>query len=169
MDAPGFEIREAQEADIAGVRRLYIELHDYSALHVPSRLRIEDDYDEEKQVAYARKLIAGDGSCLLLAVREGTPIGLAEVHIQEPETELGAVPVRRGHLQSLVVTGSDRARGVGKALLDASEGWARARGAEEMELDHWVFEGDPGGFYERAGYIELSAMRVKPLTDPSSG
>jgi GNAT superfamily N-acetyltransferase len=89
---------------------------------------------------------------------------LAEVRVKEPEQEEGAIPVRRAYLQSLVVTEHARGAGVGSALLRAAEEWATARGAEEMELDHWVFPGDPGGFYDGAGYRLLSAMRVKPLS-----
>jgi hypothetical protein len=32
-----------------------------------------------------------------------------------------------------------------------------------MELDHWVFDGGPAGFYERAGYEVLSRMLVKRI------
>jgi hypothetical protein len=32
-----------------------------------------------------------------------------------------------------------------------------------MELNHLVFEGDPGAFYEQAGYEALSRMLVKRL------
>ena len=157
------DIRPATETDMPGIRRLYIELHEYSAGKMPSRLQVEDDYDEAKQVDYARKLISEESSRLFLAMADDVPVGLAEVHIREPEKELGAVPVRRGHLQSLVVTEGSRRAGVGGALLDAAEAWAREHGAAEMELDHWVFRGDPGAFYERAGYQLISAMRVKPL------
>jgi hypothetical protein len=52
---------------------------------------------------------------------------------------------------------------VGGALLAASEDWSRERGAEEMELDHWIFDGDPGVFYAHAGYVAMSEMRVKRL------
>jgi GNAT superfamily N-acetyltransferase len=158
------EIREATEADFPRLRRLYIELHDYSALQVPSRLRIEDDYDEQKQITYLRELIAGESSTCVVALEGGEPLGLAEVRVKEPEQEEGVIPVRRAYLQSLVVTERARGTGVGSALLRAAEEWAMARGAEEMELDHWVFPGDPGAFYDNAGYRLISAMRVKPLS-----
>ena len=39
----------------------------------------------------------------------------------------------------------------------------RVEGSEEMELDHWIFNGDPSVFYERAGYLPISETRVKRL------
>jgi GNAT superfamily N-acetyltransferase len=90
-------------------------------------------------------------------------IGYAEIHLQEAEDDPGVVPTRRAHVQALVVTHIRRGEGIGGALLAASEDWARARGSEEMELNHLVFEGDPGAFYEQAGYEALSRMLVKRL------
>ena len=81
----------------------------------------------------------------------------------EPETDPGVVPTRRGHLQSLIVSRAHRGEGIGSELLSAAESWARDRGAEEMELDHWVFDGDPGIFYEGAGYRAISKMLVRSL------
>jgi GNAT superfamily N-acetyltransferase len=56
-----------------------------------------------------------------------------------------------------------RGEGIGSALLAAVEDWARGNEAEEMDLDHWVCEGDPGPFYERAGYRPISRSLVRPL------
>jgi GNAT superfamily N-acetyltransferase len=62
-----------------------------------------------------------------------------------------------------MVTPDRRSQGISGTLLAASEHWARERGSQEMELDHWIFDGDPGAFYEHAGYLPMSEMRVKRL------
>ena len=157
------EIREARESDVSDILRLNTELHDYSARGVPSRLRIADRYDERARHAYVGKVLADATATYLIAVEGKEAIGYAEVHLQEPEQDPGAVPTRRAHLQALMVTTHRRNEGVGGALLTASEEWARQRGSEEMELENWIFDGDPGVFYEHAGYVPISEMRVKRL------
>lgn len=156
-------IREAVEADIPALLSLSVELHEYSARAVPSRLRIPDHYDEQAQRAYAREVITKESSAYLLALDGVEPVGFAEVRLKDRETDPAVVPTLRGYLQTLIVTSARRGQGIGAELLRAAEDWARARGAEEMELDHWVFPGDPGAFYERADYRSISKMRVKPL------
>ena len=157
------EIREAREGDLDDVFRLNVELHEYSAGGVPSRLRAAERYDDDARRTYAAKILADERSAFLIAVDAGESIGYAEVHIREPEQDPGVVPTRRGYVQALAVTTDRRREGVGAALLAGAERWARDRGAQEMELDHWIFDGDPAGFYERAGYEALSRMLVKKL------
>jgi GNAT superfamily N-acetyltransferase len=156
------EIRPATEDDIDQMVSLHVELHEGSAAEVPSRLRVAERYDESTQRAYLVELMTGRSVCLI-AVDGEEAVGLAEVRLREPEQDPGVVPVRRGYLQSLVVRRQRRGEGIGGSLLEASEEWARSNGADEMELDHWIFEGDPGAFYKCAGYRSLSVMRVKPL------
>jgi GNAT superfamily N-acetyltransferase len=157
-------IREALDADIPDLLALSIELHEYSAREVPSRLRVPDHYDEEAQFAYAREVIISESSAYLLALDGAQLVGFAEVRLKDPEEDPAVVPTLRGYLQTLIVTSARRGEGIGAELLGAAEDWARARGAQEMELDHWVFPGDPGAFYERADYRSISKMLVKPLT-----
>jgi GNAT superfamily N-acetyltransferase len=159
------EIRSASEHDIDRLLPLHVELHEWSAAGLPSRLRVAATYDVDAQRAYMRELIAGSSVCLVAFDDASEPIGLAEVRLRDAEIDPGVVPVRRGYLQALVVTREHRDKGVGRTLLQAAEAWARSNGAEEMELDHWLFDGGPGAFYDRAGYGVLSVMRVKRL-DP---
>lgn len=90
-------------------------------------------------------------------------IGLAEVYVRHDEPGRGLIPQRFGHLQSMVVREEDRRAGVGAALLEASEAWARAGGAREMRLDIWEFPEGPLRFYERCGYSTLRRTLVRRL------
>jgi GNAT superfamily N-acetyltransferase len=156
-------IREARPSDIDALMRLNIELHEFSAAGVPSRLRTSSAYNTETMRARWAALLDEAATTTLVALDGDEIVGYAEVHMVEPEHDPGVVPTRRGHLQSLLVTSTHRGEGVGSRLLAAAETWARDRGAQEMELDHWVFEGGPAGFYEHAGYEELSRMLIRPL------
>jgi GNAT superfamily N-acetyltransferase len=157
------KIREAVETDVPDLLRLNIELHEHSAMGVPSRLRVAERYDDQSRREYVAKVLSDANATYLVAVDDDEAIGYAEIHLREPQLDPGIVPVRRAYLQALVVTGDRRREGVGRMLLTASEEWARARHADEMELDNWVFGGDPSRFYEHAGYAAISEMRVKRL------
>jgi len=157
------EINEAGDADLADLLRLNVELHEYSARHVPSRLRIAGRYDEVAQRAYVDKVFSDEGAKYLLAADGEAAVGFSEIRMREPEQDPGVVPVRRAYLPAQMVTANRRDEGVGAALLRASEDWARDRGAEAVELDPWIFEGDPGAFYEQAGYAALSRTLTKKL------
>ncbi len=156
------DIRDATEADVGDLVPLYIELHEFMARGVPSRFRIADRYDEAGQRTYVQRLISEPSSTCLVAVDSESVVGFAEIRIEQADVDVGVVPVLRGHLQSLLVIHERRGEGIGSDLLQAAERWAFDHGAQEIELDHWVFSGDPGAFYERANYRVVSRRLSKP-------
>jgi RimJ/RimL family protein N-acetyltransferase len=70
------------------------------------------------------------------------------------------------HLETLAVDGAAEGRGVGRALLDAAEGWARQRGHDFITLT--VFEGNRRArrVYERRGYLAETITMRRPLDVP---
>jgi GNAT superfamily N-acetyltransferase len=66
-------------------------------------------------------------------------------------------------LQSLGVTERLRHSGLGRPLVVAVEEWARSRGATEMCVETWEFEGGPLLFYERLGYRTYERKLNRPL------
>jgi diamine N-acetyltransferase len=161
------EVETATTSDLAALAQLMIELHEYAADGVPGRLRIPDTYDLSRIGEHFRQLIQRDDATILVVRVSGTPIGYAEAFVEEqPEPDHAVVPRNRVHLQSLIVNRASRGLGYGRALLRAVENWARDRGADEVELDHWVFQGDPGDFYEEAGYRTIRMTRVVHLDNP---
>jgi GNAT superfamily N-acetyltransferase len=69
----------------------------------------------------------------------------------------------RAYVDNLSVTQESEGQGVGRALLDYVERWARDRGYREVVLD--VFAGNQRAivFYERRGYRPDHIRMVKPL------
>jgi GNAT superfamily N-acetyltransferase len=59
-----------------------------------------------------------------------------------------------GHAEvgGLVVDAGARGRGIGKALLEAAEAWARSRGYAEMRIRSNTIRTDTHEFYLRRGY-----------------
>jgi aminoglycoside 6'-N-acetyltransferase len=156
-------IRTASEADVEPLLALFVELHEFTARGVPSRLKIEEAYDEAAIRQHLRKVLGDPDTTCVVAV-DGGVVGFAEVGILAPEEDKGVVPVPRAHVQSLLVIEGRRGEGIGSQLLAAAEQWARGMGASEVELDHWVFLGDPGAFYERAGYRTISRTLSRSLS-----
>ena len=57
----------------------------------------------------------------------------------------------RAWVEDLAVDPERRSQGIGKALLDAAQDWARERGATHLELDSAEARADAHRFYEREG------------------
>ena len=66
----------------------------------------------------------------------------------------------------LVVDDAHRSAGIGEALLDAGEAWARAHGASTMVVRSRATRERAHRFYERHGYAPVKTSHVfeKPLT-----
>ena len=69
----------------------------------------------------------------LLAFLDGEPVGLAEVSVR-PYAE-GCETRDVGYLEGWFVTEAARQGGVGRALIEAAEAWAREQGCVEMASD----------------------------------
>jgi GNAT superfamily N-acetyltransferase len=149
VDAPGGatgwhgEIRQAGAADIDGVAALAAELA-LSFEFSPERFR----------VSYPG-LLAADGARLLLAVDGSEYAGylLAFRHL----TFYANGPV--AWVEEIVVRDRDRRRGIGRALMDAVEGWAAAEGCALVALA----TRRAAAFYSDLGYEESASYFRKLL------
>lgn len=98
---------------------------------------------------------------VLVAERDGVLAGWIHTAI---------VPVLEADLHAeiagLVVDQSCRGRGVGAALVQAAEGWARAAGCSAMRVRSRVMRERAHAFYERNGYARIKTQHAfeKPLT-----
>jgi ribosomal protein S18 acetylase RimI-like enzyme len=89
----------------------------------------------------------------------GTPLGfvyliaLTDYFRQEPHA----------HVSVLAVDRSAEGRGVGRALLDASDEWARQRGYQSITLNVFAANTRARSLYERMGYGPETLRYFKPL------
>lgn len=67
------------------------------------------------------------------------------------------------HLSVLAVTAAAEGQGVGSALLDCSEAWARERGSDRLTLSALVTNSRARGLYERRGFAGEYIRYVLPL------
>jgi GNAT superfamily N-acetyltransferase len=90
----------------------------------------------------------------------GEPAGVIAVH---PDADY-FTGHPRAYVDILVVSPEAEGQGIGRALLQHVEGWARTRGFLEVVLD--VFAGNEGAtaFYTRCGYRPDHVRMAKPLS-----
>jgi ribosomal protein S18 acetylase RimI-like enzyme len=98
-------------------------------------------------------------STVLIAQRsDGTPLGFISLKVGAD-----VAGVERGHVADLAVTEDARRSGVGRALMQAAEAWARERGFDVLSLDVWSTNDAALAFYRRLGYSVESLTLMKRL------
>jgi GNAT superfamily N-acetyltransferase len=144
-------IRQARSADAQGIAALLGELGYPSPVEaIPARLA---------------RMLAGPGQSVLVAEDGGLVIGLATVIVRHVIND--DAPFAR--LSALVVAGDSRGRGVGSALVTASERIARDAGCSAMEVTSGDHRPDAHAFYRSLGYEERPRRFVKRLTASTRG
>lgn len=67
------------------------------------------------------------------------------------------------HIEVLTVAESAEGKGVGRALLQGAEAWARGRGYPHITLNVFAVNERARAIYERSGYGEETVHYLKPL------
>jgi GNAT superfamily N-acetyltransferase len=114
----------------------------------------------------ARELAAPkpDATILVAELDQVGPAGIAYV---ESATDY-FTGERHGHLAILVVSEAGEGRGVGRALIAASEAWASARKYRFLTLNVFAGNARARDVYERAGYSADTIRYAKVLgSDPT--
>ncbi|HEY2729531.1 MAG TPA: GNAT family N-acetyltransferase [Polyangia bacterium] len=158
-------IRRAREDDWGRARALWREADDLHAQLAPAYFRkaarAEREWRELLTSADTAVFVAEDGDGQ--EGREGGRAaagltGVVSVRVYETPPDPAMVPLRRGHVEMLVVTGARRRGGVGARLMAEVAAWARRQGAAELVLTVWSGNRAAEAFYDRLGYRELSRV-----------
>jgi len=153
-------IRRALTDDWEGARALWREVDEQHARLAPAYFRTaarpEGEWRELLAATNAAVFVAtGDESA---ARGDRTLLGVAVVRVYETPPDPAMVPLRRGHVETLVVARAQRRRGVGRRLMEEVAAWARHEGAAELVLTVWEGNREAEAFYERLGYSALSRV-----------
>ena len=136
-------VREARLGDAAALMELLTELG------FPS---------SEAEVTQRLESLMRSGEIVLVAAVGDVPVGLVAVHI----TPVLHRPTPVGRMTALVVGGSMRGKGVGRALVTAAEEACVVRGCALMEVTSNLRLPEAHRFYEQLGY-EFTSKRFKRI------
>ena len=143
---PGtIEVRPARPADAADIGALLGEL----------------GYPTSPELARERlAALAGDDNAVLIAVDgAGRALGVIGLH-HMPVLHRGG---RVAYITALVTASSARGRGVGRALVESAERWARAAGCRRLTVTSAERRSDAHAFYEACGMPYTGRRFAKPL------
>lgn len=90
--------------------------------------------------------------CLVVEAGAAGVVGFLEVGTRDYAEGCATSPV--GYLEGIWVDPPFRGRGAARALVEAGEAWARARGCAEMASDRAPENEASGRFHEALGYVE---------------
>ncbi|MEV8637251.1 GNAT family N-acetyltransferase [Streptosporangium sp. NPDC051023] len=100
-----------------------------------------------------------DGHAVFVAVRDGRVTGFVTVTTRRHFT---------GHVDAcigeLVVSAEVERMGVGRALVDAAESWARDCGLRRITLETGAANARARSFYQALGYVEEEVRLSKPVS-----
>jgi GNAT superfamily N-acetyltransferase len=98
---------------------------------------------------------------VLIAERNGRPVGC--LHMVATTDFFGA---SHAHISVIATTEEAEGSGVGRALLEHAEEWARQRGHTLLTLNVFARNTRARRFYERAGWEPEMLKYAKSLTPP---
>lgn len=156
-----FVIRTGTIDDVGRLESLWHALRDH---HVTLPEMLPPRTREESWAVRRRTYedwLAKDGYTLLLAERNGEPIGYSVVAVSEDLPATWDVGDRIAEIETLSVLESERGSGVGQALTDAAVRTAREAGVEAVFVG--VAHSNEGAirFYEREGFAPFYALMVR--------
>ena len=91
-------------------------------------------------------------ACLVAETSQAI-VGFVEVGLRKYAEECTTSPV--GYLEGIYVSQTYRGRGIGRALVEAAESWARDRGCSEMASDRALTNEESGRFHLALGFNEV--------------
>ena len=130
-------------------------LQDYEAVFEPDRRR-DPDFAVEHWRELQHRCAEKHGIMLIAEhfVPEvgGKPVGWAFAHDQNAELFVVAPERHHGFLAELYVAPEARGKGLGRALIEGCEAWARTRGHKLLQVGVLARNGRAIRSYEGAGY-----------------
>jgi len=154
-------IRPARADDLATVLSLAGRLAEFS---IPPWRTGAQVIETERRVL-TRALATATPNAPVFVAEDSTAVALGFMYL---ETVVDYFTGRsHAHVAILAVAASAEGRGVGRALLDAADQWARERGDPFITLNVFAQNTRARAVYERLGYGPETIRYVKPL-DPAS-
>lgn len=121
------------------------------------RRALWDDCPVEQQVREMDEILASETEALFLAERPGGGLcGFVESALRSRADGCDTTPV--GYIEGWYVDEDVRRLGIGKALVEAAEAWARAKGCRQMASDAELWNDVSHRAHGALGYEEAARL-----------
>ncbi len=117
------------------------------------------DYTPDRAKEGFRRAVGSEGSDVLLAFEDATPVGAATVYVDTLSIRYG----RRCWVEDLIVLLDQRGKGTGRLLLGAAIEWGRAHGCDFVQLHSGIGRKDAHRFYVTNGMEQDSLVFTRRL------
>lgn len=156
-----YEIREFKAQDRDALNACIRELQEHERQFEPRMKSYEMIADSYLDNLLAR--CAETSGRILVAETQGEVVGYVCVNAEEPNTDEDEVAYDYALVADIVVTRAHRGQGIGKALLEAAEHYAKNRGARWLRI--WVLAQNAGAqaLYQRSGFTPRLTELEKTL------
>ena len=157
-------VRAATESDLEAAIELWHELEEAQG---PTRLYPIAPDAEDRIRASFRAAIADPAADLLIAYDGDEAVGVTLVRLEKPSKMSNE---ENAELSRVVVRSDRRGTGAGRALVDAAEAWARARGIRTLGAAVFVANEASGRFWRAVGFepwVERMVKVVGPEDPPT--
>ena len=150
-----------RHTDADQLRECVIGLQDYERRldpRMPSGESIADDYLVEMFMQCRQ--FAG---CVFVCEQETIVAGYITVHTQYVSEDIDDGPRKFGFISDVFVAQGHRGEGIGKALLNHAQAYAREKGVSEMMIGVLASNKQARSLYESLGFEEFAIKLEKKL------
>lgn len=151
-------IRQANIDDLKVVQdfnhELFVHDHEYDSL-----LNNDWPYSKDGEEYFSKRVSGEEGVCFI-ALQNGKAVGYVVGEVKKLDSTR---PKSVAILENMLVTVSQRHKGVGRSLYDALASWAKSQEAEYIEVNAYFNNADAIRFYESVGFEKLAINLERKL------
>ncbi len=151
---PEINVRSAEKSDLEFLLSLVPRLSEFGLPSSRDAKALEQFTKEKLQES-----LDGTASCILIAEDDGNRLGF--IQLEEDKEFFSGEP--HAYIANLAIAQEAEGQGVGKALMQAAESWAKEKGYRFISLYVFGTNHHAKTFYEKLGYDEDSVKLTKML------
>ncbi|HKZ26322.1 MAG TPA: GNAT family N-acetyltransferase [Rubrobacteraceae bacterium] len=157
MEEADFTVRPGRRDDATAAARLWVMSAEEHTLYDPVYTTAPDA--EKVMRRFLSDLSSSSHSCLFVAEVDGEVVGFLSGELREGSPAFQ--PKTWAAVEDVYVTPDHRSSGIGHALFEACQEWARERGANGVSLQVAADNTRGRKFYQELGFREVSVYQVK--------
>jgi ribosomal protein S18 acetylase RimI-like enzyme len=152
-----FTVRPGKRDDATEAARLWVRSAEEHTLYDPVYTTAPGA--EKVMRRFLADLSSSSHTCLFIAEKEGEVIGFLSGELREGSPAFK--PKTWAAIEDIFVAPDHRSLGVGHALFEACQEWAKKKGADGVSLQVAADNTRARKFYEELGFREVSVYQVK--------